>query len=339
MDQSKEPELKDQSSEEEDGKELDYAQLTLYDVMRIENCKANRFLKKEAYPNIRPPISRCSNEKSGNFLSEAIVDMGCRVPFGKDKRFDTIEIWRQAPNKDSLSFYGMGSKVNLPEAVEYRRALTNSLNLVNGIDPKAKKSKKPKKPEKLPKPKGAYVLNRNILHCAINKMPTVLKKTHAKNSHRILYCPEDEYEDDFGDYEPYIPLQVALDMEKPPKKPRHGLRRNHQYCDVQCGLPDNMCTYYQWMKYKEDTLPYDVEFDLETELEEAMAEEQDDEPRNFDELYSNLVSCFEKNKDEIPPCTIYGKCCRRPSERVVIQGCGEDKIFGPHECECNCADS
>lgn len=315
------------------GKELDYTQLTLYDVMRMENYKASRFLKEETYPNIRPPISKCSHEKSGELLSEAFVKLGSKKPFGKDKRHDIMEIWRQTPNKDSLSFYGMGSRTDRPEAVKYRKALSNSLDIVNGVERKSKKSKqKPTKVVKPPKPKGAYVLNRNTLHCAISQMPRILQKTRAQNANRILHCPEDQQDDDeFGDSDIYFPLQVAFDMYKPPKPPKHGLRRHHMYCDLKCGIPENMCTYYQWLKYKEGTLPDNVQFalELEKELERELCINNNFEPKTFDDLYSNLVSCFEKNTYQISPCTIYGKCCRRPAERHVIQGCGEDKIFGP----------
>ncbi|EDW64232.2 uncharacterized protein [Drosophila virilis] len=323
------------SSEELEQNEegLDYSRLTPYDVLRMQNCKSARFVNRETYPSIRPPVSRCSNEQTKIWLADAVQYIGCERPFRSEKEDSILEMWKHTPNKHTLSCYGLASDIYQPDAIIFNQALTKCLDKVNGVEPKCKKSKKtPKKPEKQPKPKGAYVLNRSVLKCTINSMPTVMRKTNASSANTVLYCSEPaDPENPFTEDEPFIPLQRALDMEKPAKKPKHGLRRKHKYCELQCGIAENKCTAYEWLKYKQDPLPYEVAFEMELA---EMEDEKDPEPKNFDELYSQLVSCFEKNQYEIPACEVYGKCCRRPSDRRVIQGCGEDKLFGP--CGCNC---
>lgn len=307
--------------------EMDYSQLTVYDVLRLKNCKSNRFLHRETYPCIRPPVSKCCNAQTGEWLAEAAMDIGCKHPFAKNK-YDIVEIWNRSPNKDTLSCYGLGKdKERQEEADHFNRSLTKSLNTANGVKPKSKQRKTERQP-KVPKPRGAYVLNRNWLQNTIRKMPTVIGKTRHKTANTICYCPDLEDPDNaFEEDEPYFPLQVALDMVKPKPKPKHGLRRHHKYCSHQCGIPENACTQYEWMKYKEDPLPYDVA--LQMEMHEITEEPKEIEPKNFDHLYARLNSCFEQKEYEIPECMVYAKQCKPSAHRGDIQGCGEHNKYRP----------
>ncbi|KAM8718071.1 hypothetical protein ACLKA7_004731 [Drosophila subpalustris] len=306
--------------------EVDWSQVTPYDVMRCENCKTARFLNKETYPSIRPPISVCSNAQTREWLADAVEENGCARPFGTEQNDDVLEVWKQSPNKHTLAFYGIIAEIPNPEAIRFNDNLTDCLNKVNGVE-KTKKSKSTKKEErgrKPIKPKGPYVLNRSELMSKIHRMPTIQRKLNSKNALSWLHCPDPEDPEfpflDDGIIPPS--LGSALDMEKPTRRRRqkHGLRRWQPYCELQCGIPGNKCTEYEWMKYKLDPMPYEVAFEMELS---EMREEPDPEPRNYDELYSHLVGCFEKTLDKSPSCKIYGKCCRLPSERKAIKGCAE----------------
>ncbi|XP_032591923.2 uncharacterized protein LOC6562111 [Drosophila grimshawi] len=305
-----------------------YGQLTPYDVMRMQNCKSSRFVNRETYPSIRPPVSKCSLNQTKTWLADAVENIGCVRPFENMHNDYLLDAWKQSPNKETLSCYGLGS-----DAIVFNQVLLKCLNKVNGVE-RCKKSKSPKKSEKKrAKPKGSYVLNRNVLKCTINKMPTVLSKTNPSKANTILYCPEPEDpENPFIEDEPIIPLQRALDMEKPIPKPKHGLRRRHMYCDRQCGIPQNKCTDYEWRKYKQNPKPYEVAF--ESEMAEMECPEEP-EPQTFDELYTELISCFQKTEVQHPSCNVYEKCCARPSERLSgIQGCGEEKLPKSFPCTC-----
>jgi len=309
--------------------EVDWSQVTPYDVMRNHNCKTARFLNKETYPSIRPPVSMCSNAQTMEWLADAVEENGCARPFGTEQNDDILEVWKQSPNKHTLAFYGIVSEIPNPEAIKFNEVVTDCLNKVNGIekDKKQKSMKREERRKKSIKPKGPFVLNRYELMSKLNNMPTIQRKLNSKNALSWLTCPDPEDpEFPFMDDGIRAPsLKAVLGMEKPRRPKKHGIRRKNYHCELQCGIPGNKCTEYEWMKYKQDPLPYEVAFEIEMS---QMQGEPDPEPRNYDELYSHLVGCFKKTLDKSPNCKIYKKCCRLPWERRVIQGCAE---FEPNE--------
>ncbi|XP_051858544.1 uncharacterized protein LOC117565908 [Drosophila albomicans] len=292
--------------------EVDWTQVTPYDVIRHQNCKTARFLNKETYPSIRPPVSMCSNVQTMEWLADAVEENGCARPFGSEQNDDVLEVWKQSPNKHTLAFYGILSDIPNPEAVKFNATMSKCLNKVNGIEDEKKQKgmKGLESPKKAKKPKGPYVLNRGELKSMIDKMPTIQRKLNSKNALSWLHCPEPEDpEFPFTNDGQTIPLNSALDMEKPVRKPKQGLRRKHPYCEMQCGLPGNKCTELEWMKYKNDPIPYEVAFALE--MSETTGE-PDPEPRNYDELYTHLVGCFQKSSDKTAADKTYAKCCGGP---------------------------
>lgn len=312
---------------------IDWSKVTPYDVIRATNCKTTMVRKREAYPSIRPRVSNCSNDQTMRWLAEAVKDTGCCRAFGTDADDDVVEVWKQSPNKDKLGFYGINTNIPTPDVHFYNKALKKSLDIANGVE--EKKEKKPsaedekKKAEKKIPRGGGYTLNRCVLSKIVNAMPTVTRKLAAKNAHTWLQCPEPEHPEypflDDGDQA--VPLQESLDMKPPEKKGKHGLRRHHKYCELQCGLPDNKCTYYEWMKYKQNPTPYDVAYKMEMAQEKVkpMAE-----PRNYDELYWYLMGSFQQcgpKKD----CSCYLKCCFPKPKPKFVKGCGEFVLDRPRE--------
>jgi len=305
--------------------EVDWSQVTPYDGMRNLNCRTARFLNKKTYPSIRPPVSKCSNNQTKEWLADAVEDNGCARPFGMEQTDDILEMWKQSPNKHTLAVYGIVSKIPNPQAIRFNEVMLECLDKVNGIEKirKQKGIKAEERRKKAKKPKGPYVLNRCELKSKINQMPTIQRKLSCKNTFSWLSCPEPEDpEFPFIDDDMMRPsLYSAIGMEKPPRKPKkHGIRPKYFYCDLQCGIPGNKCTELEWMKYKHDPVSYEVAYDMEMS---QMQEEPNFEPRNYDELYSHLVGCFKKCSDQSSNCKTYRKCCRLRSERRVIQGCGE----------------
>lgn len=301
---------------------IDWSKVTPYDVIRATNCKMTNFRNKEAYPSIRPPISLCSNQQTMWWLADAVKATGCCRGFGTDPGDDLVEVWKQTPNKDKLGFYGIESKIPGPDVQLYNDAVQKSLKVANGVDEKKdKKEKTEGEKVKIQVPKGGFTLNRCVLSKIVNAMPTVTRKLNAKNAHTWLQCPEpDNPEFPFLDDGQVFDVPQALDMKRPEKKQKHGLRRKHKYCELQCGIAENKCTAYEWMKYRQDPMPYEVAFKME------MAQEVTKpwpEPRNYDELYWHLLGSFQQSKRQQKDCTSYMKCCLPRLRPRYTKGCGE----------------
>lgn len=302
---------------------IDWSKVTPYDVIRATNCKMTNFRNKESYPSIRPPISLCSNQQTMWWLADAVKATGCCRGFGTDPGDDLVEVWKQTPNKDKLGFYGIKSNIPGPDVQLYNDAVEKSLKVANGVEEKKDKKEKPdcvKKDANIKMPEGGFTLNRCVLSKIVNAMPTVTKKLNAKNAHTWLQCPEpDNPEYPFLNDGEVFDVPQALDMKRPEKKQKHGLRRKHKYCELQCGIPENKCTAYEWMKYRQDPMPYEVAFKME------MAQEVTKpwpEPRNYDELYYHLLGSFQQARFHHDDCKKYHKCCL-PKWRRYSKGCKE----------------
>ncbi|XP_064538994.1 uncharacterized protein LOC135428817 [Drosophila montana] len=243
---------------------------------------------------------------------------------------DIVEVWKHIPYKDTLSYYGVGAGIQSPEAVVFNQVI---LKCLDDVKPEAaavkipRKTPIPAKPQKNQthgtNPWGALVLNRQLLSSKINQMPVVQRKVYPMNVGFWLHGPRPTMpEYPFLESQPKVPLTSALDMEQPAPKRKHGLRRKHMYCEFPCNIEENMCTDYEWQKYKEDPKPYEVAFENEMAQVE---EEKIFEPRNYDELYSELLTCFEQDTNADSIRDLYNKCCKGISEH------GQDDLEGgPH---------
>ncbi|XP_064538995.1 titin-like [Drosophila montana] len=308
---------------------LDWSKVTPYDFMRMQNCKTFKVLKCETYPSIKPPISQCSTAQTAEWLADVVEDAGCGRYFDMEQD-DVMDVWKESPNKQTLSYYGVASAMPQPEAALFNRVIAKSLEKATAVKPASRKPEATK-PQIMPYtswPCGKFVLNRQLLQAKVTKMPTVQRKLAPTEAFTMLHCPHPtETEHPFLESQPKVPLTSSLDMDRPVPRPKHGLRRKHKYCELQCHIPENKCTDYERRKYKQDAKPIDEAF--AKEMEEM--EKGEPEPRNYDELYSHLVTCFEtedKDKDKDPLCDYYEKCCIPPPKYApeVPSGQGGSRV-------------
>ncbi|XP_030555890.1 proteoglycan 4-like [Drosophila novamexicana] len=302
---------------------LDWSKVTPYDFMRMQNCKTFKFLKCETYPSIKPPVSQCSTPQTAEWLADVVEDAGCGRYFDMEQD-DVMDVWRESPNKQTLSYYGVASAHHQPEALMFNRVIARSLEKATAVKPASRKPEVTK-PQIMPYaswPCGKFVLNRQLLQAKVTNMPTVQKKIAPSEAFTMLHCPQPtETVHPFLESQPKVALTSALDMDRPVPKPKHGLRRKHKYCELQCHIPENKCTDYEWRKYKQDPKPIEAAF--EKEMEEM--EKGEPEPRNYDELYSHLVTCFE-TEDKDPLCDYYEKCCMPPPKHAPEVPSGGSRV-------------
>ncbi|KAM8718072.1 hypothetical protein ACLKA7_004732 [Drosophila subpalustris] len=268
---------------------LDWSKMTPYDLMRLQNCKTFDFQKCERYPNVRPPVSPCNAEWTAQWLANAVENCGCQRLFDMEID-DILDIWKRSPAKESLGFYGVDSGIATPEAIEYNQLVSRCLDKVSRRKRGEKEVKKPlaKSEEKTGTP-GILLLNRSKLESRITKMPTVQKKLHPSTALSCIHCPRRTTS------KPFLEApRSAPDMEKPVRKSK----RKQQFCDLQFEVPD-------WRKYKE------VSVSSEAVFQKELAKEFENEPKNYDELYSQLIACFEKDllRDRLDAA--YYKCCKQ----------------------------
>ncbi|XP_017086883.2 uncharacterized protein [Drosophila bipectinata] len=310
-------------------------QPSMYQWMRWKNCKTGKVWKQETYPIIRPPISKCGDNRTLGYIDDAMDANKCPRLFdmGRD---DILAVWNESPRKETLSCYGIDGGIPSPDAVRFNRVMAKSLRAASHVPKPPKPYVKPDRTwrKKVPDPSGPYVLDRECLKRKLDKMPNVLRQLKAENAFTWLHCPppadpEYPFEDDGG--HPTISLIQALDMEKPPKPPKK--MKKYMYCPMDCGEPQNKCTQYEYAKYKMDPRPYDEAFKREMD---AYKEPKEPEPRNYDELYKALTPCFVQQQDGNEMCEAFAKCCQDPKDPPTV-GCGE---FGPEgaggDVKCRC---
>ncbi|EDX03212.1 GD22964 [Drosophila simulans] len=309
--------------------------LALYQWMRWRNCKTHKPHLEETYPSILPPISKCDNAKTLKYVEDAMEANKCKE-YVKE---DVLTVWNHSPQKESLVWYGVKSQYPSPQAVLYDRALKKSLKAASLAPKPPKKSNiKPKwQLQKKPPQPGAFVLNRRCLKAKLDRMPNIKRQLKSNNVFTWLHCPQpadpsNPFED--SAVYPAISIEQAMDMAKPEKPPKHGLRRKHWYCPPKCGEAESKCTDYEWAKYKMDPRPYNEAFQREIANQKALKQP---EPRNYDELYKSLVTCFVQDpngKNDL--CEALEKCCRDPKDPPA-QGCSEfvpDGAGGDEVCGC-----
>lgn len=284
---------------------------TPYELMRQRNCKAEKIIKWERYPSIRPPVSKCSNDQTRNYLSESVDQGGCLDPSTKGQ--DAVRIWKLSPHKSTLKFYGVADGLKLPEAVKFDRTLTTSLKHANGSRRPVPKPPVPLEPKRPPQPVSLcqpYILNRQTLKEELQRMPIALQKLNPKEAFNTLFCEKREDPMDPLGVEAatnqIVSLREALDMAKPETPSKHGLRRKHWYCPSKCGEPENNCTVFEWAQYKLNPPPYDKAFFKWFQEQKVQLER---EPHDYDELYKRFQACFEEKGQPDPECVAMAKCC------------------------------
>ncbi|XP_068146883.1 uncharacterized protein [Drosophila tropicalis] len=300
--------------------------MTQYDLIRMQNCKTSSFYAGEAYPSIRPPVSRCDPNKTAEWMSDALESNGCARLFDM-KQDDLMTVWNASPNKESLSCYGAGTQIHAPEAVHFNQVLAKSLQVASDkVKPVPKEMNFPNQQNMVVEPNGSYVLNRQCLQSQLDKMPTVKRKLNPLDAINWLNCPPpQDTECPFCDtaVEEPVSLRRALDMERPSKKraKQRTIRKKHYYCQDTCAIPSNKCTEFEWQMYKQNPRAFDEAFKLWQQEKETLASEP--EPKNYEELYSRLVTCFERDPNQSKDwCATYEACCKKEDDPKP-QGCGE----------------
>lgn len=273
---------------------LDWNKMKPYDVLRMENCKEWDFTDCEMYHSVRPPQYKCSMEKTANVLYGAVEDSALERVFDMEED-DVVKIYKVIPKGKGLRFYGISSYKQSPDAIKFNRLISACLNKVSPPKPKIKPVR-PKPPPKQEKEPCSMILNLPELAKMVAEMPTVVSRVDYKSTFcwkfRSKRCSKHKppFKKDLKKPKP-VPLDAALDMVKPAKKEKHGLRRKHKYCELVCGIPENACTELEYRKYLQNPEEYEAAF-----LEEMKREAQfvKPEPENYEELFKELITCFER---------------------------------------------
>lgn len=298
------------------GRALDWTAITPYNLMRLQNSKSSQFTECEMYPSIRPPLFKCYPQLTADALYDVVEDVRPERPFDMEHD-DILETWKRAPKKETLSFYGIASRIYRPEAVVFNQLLSKCVKKA-GKQNRDKTTESPvcrkttrKQRQPLESPCG-MLLNRKKLETKVSEMPTVLKKLNQQSTTNWTYCPVYK-----KSYEPFIEdtlkcspvsLEAALDMEKPAEEEKHGLRRKHSYCELICGIPENKCTEYETRKSPLTPEDYKKSYmELKQTVEFAKPE-----PKNYEELYDELITSFVRK-----PCD--------PDMKKLLECCSPDK--------------
>ncbi|XP_030555891.1 uncharacterized protein LOC115759161 [Drosophila novamexicana] len=285
---------------------LDDGQSSTEDMIPMLKYKKANFQQWENYPSIRPPISPCGPELA-KMLDGAVMGNDSQRLFDMEQD-DIMEVWRRSPNKDTLGYYGIGSDVHKPEAIDFNQVIKKCLDKVNPQLAKEKSKTKltqlaPKSNEQPKEPQGAFLLNRQMLKSKINKL--IPEHETLSDALGWVHCTRS-----FGDNqplfrsEPKISVNAVLDTERPSTKTKYELRRRRKHC--QDDIAANQCTEFE---RKRDPSPYELAYQREME---QLEKEIEAEPKNYDQLYSQLVTCFEKNTYTDPISEAY-KCCQKSS--------------------------
>ncbi|SPP79691.1 pollen-specific leucine-rich repeat extensin-like protein 1 [Drosophila guanche] len=299
-----------------------------YEVMRRQNCKTAKYRAAETYPSIRPPVSRCSRAQTIAWLADSIEADGCGRPNDMTND-DILKMWHQSPHKNTLGYYGVESQEPQSEVENFNKQIQKSLEMANGPKRRTKHSRA-EGPRTLPSvgtkkqattpgsclPMGCglpFVLNREAIKAVIQKMPTVKRKLSPSHTYATVYCKKPQ--------DPIDPFGVMQEQQPQPDGEKEKQKRRHYpYCGWRCNQPQNQCTDYEWKKYKLDPRPIDEAFKREQAAQERQPREP--EPRNYDELFSRLVTCFETLPMEDPMCKDFVECC-------IPKRCEEDGPGAP----------
>lgn len=218
---------------------------------------------------------------------------------------DILEVWKQCPNKHTLGFYGIGSDISKPDAVLFNRLITKCLNKAKGFKKEVPKKTTPVETKPYPKytlklpvdPCNRLVLNCPMLAAKVKTLPTVQRNLSSS----FFHCSgrkqkELPWMDDISKNKGK--LKDVLDVEKSKSKQKSSSRRKSK----KSGQKFNVSEFSQ---YGQDPAPYKNNFKIEQEFSK---------PKNYDELYVDLIKCFENNCLD-PICVTYHKCCTEKGEK------------------------
>lgn len=297
------------------GKKMDntvhWETATPYDLMRLQNCKVYDFTECEVYPSIRPTQFKCNPQMTAHSLYNTIEDVSCEHCFNREEE-DSLEIWRQCPRKETLSFYGIASRIQKPEAIVFNRLISKCVKKagepmqkrIAGSPARPKTSRKPPEPPMSP---CGMVLNRQNLQTKVAQMPTVLKMLNTQSLTNWQYCSQNKKNDKPFIEDPLksspVPLKVAIGIESQSKEAKKR-QEKYVYCEPLCGISENKCTDYEGWKYQPKPEDIDKAYKEIKQSEETVKPE----PKDYEELYDELVDCFDRK-----PCDEdmqhYLDCC------------------------------
>ncbi|KAH8245152.1 hypothetical protein KR032_005548, partial [Drosophila birchii] len=305
---------------------------TPIEAMRLANCQNYRFHQAETYPSIRTQVSRCDRNKTISWLADSLEAGGCGRPFDV-KQEDAMLLWQQNLCKDTLGFYGVGEPKKQPEMVMFNKVLKASLDKANEAKRRPTRPSTPTPPPKntlatIPVSDQicqAFFLNRESLQMELEQMPIVQQRLNPRSVLESVFCPDPvDANDPFGvdQHKTNIVTRAqALDMERPPKKKPHGLRRRHWYCppvESRTVGEQNVCSQYE--KYKLEARPREP-----AEQKEIM----NPEPKDYDQLFQRFLKCFEPKPAPDPLRETYEICCGSiDSDGDDGQGGGNDQEGG-----------
>lgn len=297
------------------GKKMDntvyWETATPYDLMRLQNCKVYDFTECEVYPSIRPTRFKCNPQMTAHSLYNTIEDVSCEHCFNREQE-DSLEIWRQCPRKETLSFYGIASRIQKPEAILFNRLISKCVKKagepmqkrIAGSPAPPKTSRKALEPPMSP---CGMVLNRQNLETKVAQMPTVLKMLNQQSLTNWQYCSQNKKNSPPFIEDPIksspVPLKVAIGMESQAIEEKQR-QEKYVYCEQLCGISENKCTDYEGWKYQPKPEDIDKAYKEIKQSEETVKPE----PKDYEELYDELVNCFDKK-----PCDQdmqhYLDCC------------------------------
>ncbi|KRF98254.1 uncharacterized protein Dwil_GK27669 [Drosophila willistoni] len=291
----------------------------MYRILRRNNCKTSNYYEGETYPTIRPPLSVCDPSLITKWLSDPQNLEGCPRLFNM-RRDNVLEVWNQSPDKHTLSFYGVSSYSHNREADLFNKVLIKSLNQANGKKVQSRK----KNPNDVLVPKGLlkcgdnpkhYILNRQALKAEILRMPTVRRKLDPLATLNSIDCYK------------LACTKFQFTSKVPIKKRKRSLRKKYRYCDQseKCDISGNKCTEYEWSQYKENPCPYDEAFKQLQQQQLQEEEEVQEEPKDYEELYSRLICCFNENPEGNEIVSLYEKCCK-PHPSSDDDGIGAEPV-------------
>lgn len=162
-----------------------------YDLMRMLNCKSFEVQDYESYPQIRPPISRCYEQQTAEWLANDMADKGCDRLAGLDMN-GAMNIWKHIPRKESLSYYGVESDKNKlkPEALEYKKVVSKCLHRVTEKKEQIPKSRKKPQARSTKKLQGYSILDRELLMTMVSEMPNIQNMLSPSN---VPFCIKERF--------------------------------------------------------------------------------------------------------------------------------------------------
>ncbi|XP_032584903.1 uncharacterized protein LOC116803888 [Drosophila mojavensis] len=260
------------------------------EVKRMLNRKAANFQQWETSPSVSmTPVLKSDSQLS---ITNGATSQRSGRPFHMDHD-DIVEVWRRIPNKDTLGYYGVGAGKNKPEAVVFNQVIEKCLNKVKPPEVKGKPLKTPAVAT-MPSTPGhqPYVLNRTQLKAKVDNMAS-LNLTKAIS---WLHCPRS-----LANVQPFFQSETLIGKKKTGAEKRSPkstpLRRRQKQ-------PKGELINYECMEPKKESA-YELAYRKEME---KLEKEIESEPKDYDELFSKLITCFQRNAHKDSLYEAYKSC-------------------------------